>query len=107
MGIVSSKEEKERDAFERDMGVHVAQLMGFAKPYTSRLPKRELEKFLKLALDEAWSTRRVVGTPGYTLLRWWSMCLRFAALTGGPWTQVYSHKVITVTGRELGREENI
>lgn len=97
------KEEQERAAFERDMTAHVAQLAGYAKPFTSRLPKRELTKFMALALDEAWEMRSLLGNP-LPLLKWWGYALRSAALLGGPWTQVYSHKTITISGRELGRE---
>lgn len=100
------KEEQERAAFERDMTTHVAQLVGFAKPYTSRLPKRELTKFMALALDQAWFDRAFLGTH-LPLLQWWGQALRRAAIQGGPWTQVYSHKTITISGRELGREESV
>lgn len=105
MGVVSGREEKERAAFERDMSVHVAQLMGFAKPYTARLPKRELTKFLSLTLDLAWQNRRMLGTT-HALLPWWGLMLRRAALLSETWTQVYSHKTITVSGRELGKADN-
>lgn len=98
--------EAERAAFERDMAAHVAQLAGFAKPYTSRLPKRELTKFMGLALDCAWHNRNMLGTT-HSLLQWWGLMLRRAALLGETWTQVYSHKTITVSGRELGREESV
>lgn len=104
---VSSKEEQERAAFENDMGAHVAQLMGFAKPFTSRLPASELTKFLKLALDHAWGTRQLLGTQGNPLLVWWGHCLRDAAEEGGPWRQVYSHGTFVISGYKLGRGVNI
>lgn len=106
MGI-SGAEEKERAAFERDMTAHVAQLTGFAKPFTARLPKRELTKFMALALDFAWEDRVNLVVQSLPLLQWWGYALRRAALAGGPWTQVYSHKTITVSGRELGKEESV
>lgn len=96
---------RERAAFEADMSAHVAQLMGFSKPYTGRLPRRELELFLELALEAAWERRSEFDPHRAALLEWWDGCLRTAANSRKSWSQVYSHAVKLIRGTDLGREE--
>ena len=109
MAVMSSKEEKERAAFENDMGVHVAQLMGFAKRYLMharyQLRPKDREALLRDALELAWRFRENLGP--VPLLQWWDKCLRLAAMKRVWWTLHYDYRRINISGRELGKVENV
>lgn len=95
----------ERAEFERIMQTHVAQLMGFAKPYVGRLSASDRELLLTAALNCAWERRGQFKPEQESILQWWDGCLRFAATRRPRWPLIYSHRTIWVSGVELGKAE--
>lgn len=100
-----TREEKERAEFEAQMTRKTAALLDFARPYISRLTPHAREKFLELALNEAWSRRAAFAPEKASLLSWWDGVLRVTA-DSQAWNVIwYDGSVVAVEGKRLGHGE--